>query len=185
MHPAQNVIIYASRLTPERSYGSLLYNMATLMLKTHTFQKRWRRERKERKRLQTQLETEFKRRNQLLEALKTAGAPPEALRILTEAATERVAKSEPSSERERAGTPNSYAPLAGTKPGGEQTPDIKREREREREKPWNYSGMDLVSSGAAFWQNYSEFLRINSLYGLFHRTGFVLRSLNRTIELIN
>ncbi|XP_018902839.2 uncharacterized protein dac isoform X4 [Bemisia tabaci] len=123
-----------------------------------TFQKRWRRERKERKRLQTQLETEFKRRNQLLEALKTAGAPPEALRILTEAATERVAKSEPSSERERAGTPNSYAPLAGTKPGGEQTPDIKREREREREKPWNYSGMDLVSSGAAFWQNYSESL---------------------------
>lgn len=39
--------------------------------------------------------------------------------------------------------------------------DRERERERERdrdapiEKQWNYSSLDIMGSGAAFWQNYS------------------------------
>jgi hypothetical protein len=46
------------------------------------YQKRLKKERKARRRLQDQLELEMKRRQQLEEALKNSGAPPEALRIL-------------------------------------------------------------------------------------------------------
>ncbi|CAH1403264.1 unnamed protein product [Nezara viridula] len=48
------------------------------------YQKRLRKERKARRRLQDQLELEMKRRSQLEEALKAAGAPPEALRTKKE-----------------------------------------------------------------------------------------------------
>lgn len=47
------------------------------------YQKRLRRERKARKRVQDQLEQELKRRAQLEEMIKAAGAPADALRVLT------------------------------------------------------------------------------------------------------
>lgn len=50
---------------------------------TVVYQKRLRRERKARKRVQDQLEQELKRRAQLEEMIKAAGAPADALRILT------------------------------------------------------------------------------------------------------
>lgn len=50
---------------------------------TVVYQKRLRRERKARKRVQDQLEQELKRRAQLEEMIKAAGAPADALRVLT------------------------------------------------------------------------------------------------------
>lgn len=46
------------------------------------YQKRYKRERKMRSRLQEQMENEYKKRNQIEEILKASGAPAEALRIL-------------------------------------------------------------------------------------------------------
>ena len=47
------------------------------------YQKRFKKERKVRVRIQRQLDIEFKRRNQIEDALKASGAPAEALRLLT------------------------------------------------------------------------------------------------------
>jgi hypothetical protein len=46
------------------------------------YQKRLKKERKARRRLQDQLELEMKRRSQLEEALKASGASADALRML-------------------------------------------------------------------------------------------------------
>lgn len=46
------------------------------------YQKRYKRERRLRARLQQQMENEFKKRSQIEEILKASGAPAEALRIL-------------------------------------------------------------------------------------------------------
>lgn len=69
---------------------ALLYNRATFFLITFVivrvtvvYQKRLRRERKARKRVQDQLEQELKRRAQLEDMIKAAGAPADALRVLT------------------------------------------------------------------------------------------------------
>jgi uncharacterized protein YllA (UPF0747 family) len=46
------------------------------------YQKRYKREKRMRSRVQQQMESEFKKRNQIEEILKANGAPSEALRIL-------------------------------------------------------------------------------------------------------
>lgn len=50
---------------------------------TVLYQKRFKKERKIRIRIQQKLDTETKRRNQIEDALKASGAPAEALRILS------------------------------------------------------------------------------------------------------
>lgn len=50
---------------------------------TVLYQKRFKKERKVRVRLQQQLESELKRRNQIEDALKASGAPAEALRLIS------------------------------------------------------------------------------------------------------
>lgn len=52
------------------------------MLVAVIYQKRLKKERKARRRLQDQLELEMKRRSQLEEALKASGASSDALRML-------------------------------------------------------------------------------------------------------
>lgn len=47
------------------------------------YQKRFKKERKVRVRLQQQLESELKRRSQIEDALKASGAPAEALRLIS------------------------------------------------------------------------------------------------------
>ncbi|GJQ77419.1 hypothetical protein Trydic_g20817 [Trypoxylus dichotomus] len=131
-------------------------------------QKRLRRERRARRRLQEQLELEVKRRVQLEDALKAAGGA-EQVRIINEnlsiseqrqnnqknnnstpptaqnLPTERIERPD-RSERERVDSPpGSYSQGVREQP----PPDT---------KPWGYSGIDLINTGAAFWQNYSESL---------------------------
>lgn len=50
---------------------------------TVLYQKRFKKERKQRVRIQQKLDTETKRRNQIEDALKASGAPAEALRLLS------------------------------------------------------------------------------------------------------
>lgn len=47
------------------------------------YQKRFKKERKTRVKIQQQLENELKKRNQMEDALKASGAPAEALRLLS------------------------------------------------------------------------------------------------------
>lgn len=47
------------------------------------YQKRFKKERKLRVRIQQKLDAETKRRNQIEDALKASGAPAEALRLLS------------------------------------------------------------------------------------------------------
>lgn len=47
------------------------------------YQKRFKKERKARVRMQKQLDSEIKRRNHIEDALKASGAPAEALRLLS------------------------------------------------------------------------------------------------------
>nr|QMU24248.1 dachshund protein [Panorpa liui] len=110
------------------------------------YQKRLKKERKARQRLQDQLELEMKRRAQLEDALKASGAPAEALRIINESANSehRV----PTEQQQRSESP--YTAGGGREapappPGGDS-------------KAWNYPALDLMTTGAAFWQNYSESL---------------------------
>ncbi|XP_063914291.1 dachshund homolog 2 isoform X3 [Zophobas morio] len=135
-------------------------------------QKRLRRERRARRRLQDQLEAEVKRRIQMEEALKAAGAG-EQLRIINESLAqndqkvnnqkvttsstptqnipterERVSERVERMERERVESP---PPAYGQQTVREPPPPPEN-------KPWGYSGIDLMNTGAAFWQNYSESL---------------------------
>lgn len=54
-----------------------------LLLFAVLYQKRFKKERKIRIRIQQKLESETKRRNQIEDALRTSGAPAEALRLLS------------------------------------------------------------------------------------------------------
>lgn len=47
------------------------------------YQKRFKKERKARMRMQQQLDAEMKRRNQIEDALKASGAPAETIRLLS------------------------------------------------------------------------------------------------------
>ncbi|XP_066902651.1 dachshund homolog 2 isoform X3 [Halyomorpha halys] len=134
------------------------------------YQKRLRKEKKARRRLQDQLELEMKRRSQLEEALKAAGAPPEALRVLTESCSSGGAgNGNGSGERGAASSGASGERRSAEREAGEQPPSggggYQGSQNRDppppppQDKPWNYSSIDLINSGAqAFWQNYSESL---------------------------
>ncbi|XP_015834661.1 dachshund homolog 1 isoform X2 [Tribolium castaneum] len=136
-------------------------------------QKRLRRERRARRRLQDQLEAEVKRRTLMEEALKAAGAA-EQLRIINE----KVAPSEQKLSNPKVTT--SSTPNQSISSERERVSERVERMERERvespppaygqqtvreppppppeNKPWGYSGIDLMNTGAAFWQNYSESL---------------------------
>ncbi|ERL94474.1 hypothetical protein D910_11751 [Dendroctonus ponderosae] len=133
------------------------------------FQKRLRREKRTRKRLQDQLDLEMNRRAQLEEALRSAGASDQIDAINAPTPNQMV--------------PMHQSPLAPPShnimrpPSTERIPErvdrIKQEIEepspqyvRELREPpppplpqenkvWGYSGLDLINSGATFWQNYS------------------------------
>lgn len=59
------------------------YTWKFLLLIAVLYQKRYKRERRLRTRLQQQVDVELKKRNQIEEILKSSGAPAEAIRILT------------------------------------------------------------------------------------------------------
>ncbi|XP_028177901.1 dachshund homolog 2 isoform X2 [Ostrinia furnacalis] len=119
------------------------------------YQKRLKKERKQRQQIQDQLEMELKRKQKIEEALKQSGAPAEILRIVTEN-LQPPAPETPRSERENGSEskPPSTEPPAAS-------PPFQREPPRTPDKPqWNYPPppVDIMSGGAAFWQNYSESL---------------------------
>ncbi|CAI6363039.1 unnamed protein product [Macrosiphum euphorbiae] len=122
--------------------GSLERQLVDAQKLRVVYQKRLRRERKARKRVQDQLEQELKRRAQLEEMIKAAGAPADALRVLTENNNEK-----PRDRSEQSQSPQNYS-----------SGQVQRGSETSNDKQWNYSGLDLMSSSgaAAFWQNYSE-----------------------------
>ncbi|XP_060803890.1 dachshund homolog 2 isoform X4 [Amyelois transitella] len=119
------------------------------------YQKRLKKERKQRQHIQEQLEMELKRRQKIEEALKQSGAPSEILRIVTENLTPS-SQDTPRSERENGSeskTPSAEPPAS--------SPPFQRDPPRTPDKPqWNYPPppVDIMSGGAAFWQNYSESL---------------------------
>ncbi|XP_059046283.1 dachshund homolog 1 isoform X5 [Achroia grisella] len=120
------------------------------------YQKRLKKERKQRQHVQEQLEMELKRRQKIEEALKQSGAPSELLRIVTETLTTPSSQETPRSERENGSEskPPSAEPPASS-------PPFQRDPPRTPDKPqWNYPPppVDIMSGGAAFWQNYSESL---------------------------
>ncbi|KAG6445439.1 hypothetical protein O3G_MSEX003903 [Manduca sexta] len=119
------------------------------------YQKRLKKERKQRQMIQEQLDMELKRRQKIEEALKQSGAPAEILRIVTENLTP-AAQEQGRHERENGSEskPPSAEPPAAS-------PPFQREPPRTPDKPqWNYPPppVDIMSGGAAFWQNYSESL---------------------------
>lgn len=107
--------------------------------------------------IQEQLELELKRRQKVEEALKQSGAPSEILRIVTENLTpssQETSRSERENGSERESKPPSAEPPSAS-------PPFQREPPRTPDKPqWNYPPppVDIMSGGAAFWQNYSETL---------------------------
>lgn len=65
-----------------RLFG-IVINFLFLFPITVLYQKRFKKERKVRVRLQQQLESELKRRSQIEDALKASGAPAETLRLIS------------------------------------------------------------------------------------------------------
>ncbi|XP_049835540.1 dachshund homolog 2-like isoform X8 [Schistocerca gregaria] len=117
------------------------------------YQKRLKKERKARRRLQEQLELEMKRRAQLEEALKASGAAPDTLRVLS---TSSLQSAKPEGSGAGAGSGGEHrVPADQSEPAYPRQPPA-HVPEPPSEKQWNYSGLDLMGSGAAFWQNYSE-----------------------------
>lgn len=108
-------------------------------------------EQKKRKRLKEKME-------KLEEALKSAGAPPEALKILREELTNNNNTTTPdqpnTKEDSDSPTPPTTSPY--TPPTTQsRTPTSDIPAATGDAKPWNYASMDLIASGTAFWQNYS------------------------------
>ncbi|KAK9870161.1 hypothetical protein WA026_006251 [Henosepilachna vigintioctopunctata] len=145
--------------------------------------RRFRRERKTRRQLGDRLETEKKRRSQLEDALKNAGASEDLRRINDNFCTSenksnihyKVPLPSSSSQNQRS-TPNSLEkeqlphdrqerpkqeaidttpPISYPQPIREPPPPPPQQMES---KPWCYSGIDLMNNGAAFWQSYSDSL---------------------------
>lgn len=119
------------------------------------YQKRLKKERKQRQHIQDQLDMELKRRQKVEEALKQSGAPSEILRIVTENLTPPQ-QEQPRNDRENG--PESQ-PASAEPPAA--SPPFQRDPPRTPDKPqWNYPPppVDIMSGGAAFWQNYSETL---------------------------
>ncbi|KAM3963693.1 LOW QUALITY PROTEIN: uncharacterized protein ACR2FA_002217, partial [Aphomia sociella] len=118
------------------------------------YQKRLKKERKQRQHIQEQLEMELKRRQKIEEALKQSGAPSELLRIVTENLTPSSQET-PRSEREN----GSESKPPSTEPPS-SSPPFQRPPRTPDKPQWNYPPppVDIMSGGAAFWQNYSESL---------------------------
>ncbi|XP_021205755.1 dachshund homolog 2 isoform X8 [Bombyx mandarina] len=119
------------------------------------YQKRLKKERKQRQVVQEQLDIELKRRQKIEEALKQSGAPQEILRIVTENLSP-AGQEQGRHEREN----GSESKPPSTEPPS-TSPPFQRDPPRTPDKPqWNYPPppVDIMSGGAAFWQNYSESL---------------------------
>ncbi|KAK5644132.1 hypothetical protein RI129_007977 [Pyrocoelia pectoralis] len=138
-------------------------------------QKRLRRERRARRRLQDQIELEIKRRLQLEDALKAAGAGDQ-IRLINEKLAQQNEQHRTNSNK----TTTSTNHIVTNERGGDRTEHHTSTVEKERvesptsaynqnirepppppppdAKPWGYAGIDLMNTGAAFWQNYSESL---------------------------
>ncbi|KYN34340.1 hypothetical protein ALC56_11447 [Trachymyrmex septentrionalis] len=136
------------------------------------YQKRLKKERRARKRLQEQLDLEIKRRTQLEEALKATGASSEQVRAITENVTaEARTSSEPpeaspvhsQSQQQSSQQQPPQQPLQQQQAAAQQYREAQVPRPSQQpstpEKPaWGY-GLDLIGSQAsAFWQNYQESL---------------------------
>ena len=72
-----NIYTFVSLCSSQQQYSFILLRLIAVI-----YQKRLKKERKARRRLQDQLELEMKRRSQLEEALKASGASTDALRML-------------------------------------------------------------------------------------------------------
>lgn len=107
-------------------------------------------EQKKRKRLKEKME-------KLEEALKSAGAPPEALKILREELTNNNNTTpEQPNDKEDSASPTPLTTSPYTPPTTQsRTPTADAPAATGDAKPWNYASMDLIASGTAFWQNYS------------------------------
>ncbi|KAI4492725.1 hypothetical protein M0804_002516 [Polistes exclamans] len=136
------------------------------------YQKRLKKERRARKRLQEQLDLEIKRRTQLEEALKATGASSEQVRAITEnVTTEARTSTEPpeaspvhsQSQQQPSQQQTQQQPLQQQQTAAQQYREAQVPRPSQQpstpEKPtWGY-GLDLIGSQAsAFWQNYQESL---------------------------
>nr|XP_050862457.1 dachshund homolog 2 isoform X7 [Vespula vulgaris] len=136
------------------------------------YQKRLKKERRARKRLQEQLDLEIKRRTQLEEALKATGASSEQVRAITEnVTTEARTSTEPpeaspvhsQSQQQPSQQQSQQQPLQQQQTAAQQYREAQVPRPSQQpstpEKPaWGY-GLDLIGSQAsAFWQNYQESL---------------------------
>ncbi|KAK0178806.1 hypothetical protein PV327_007656 [Microctonus hyperodae] len=142
------------------------------------FQKRVKKERRARKRLQEQLDLEIKRRTQLEEALKATGASSEQVRAIAENVTaEARTKSEPSddipahsqSQSSQQQQQSSQQQSSQQSHQQQQQQQVQQYRESQVPRPpqqpttpdaikpgWGY-GLDLIGGQAsAFWQNYQE-----------------------------
>ncbi|XP_077286657.1 dachshund family transcription factor isoform X2 [Arctopsyche grandis] len=146
------------------------------------YQKRLKKERRARQRAQEQLEAEMKRRSKIEDALKASGAPAEVLRIVTGEILDTISSSESSQQRDNGNTGvnidgqqnqgsqgNGNGNVGGNGGGGARPgspPCVPREGAPPppapplADKQWNYPAatLDLMTTGAAFWQNYSESL---------------------------
>ncbi|XP_017768103.1 PREDICTED: putative uncharacterized protein DDB_G0274435, partial [Nicrophorus vespilloides] len=138
-------------------------------------QKRLRRERRARRQLQEQFEVEVKRRLQMEEALRAAGAG-EQIRIINEnfaADNEQKLNNQknnnnsvPNQIQDRIERPQDNRDCSSPTNYPQNLHQSQQQQQREQQqqqvtsetKPWGYSGIDLINSGAAFWQNYSESL---------------------------
>ncbi|KYN20799.1 hypothetical protein ALC57_06705 [Trachymyrmex cornetzi] len=146
--------------------------MIALFFVAVVYQKRLKKERRARKRLQEQLDLEIKRRTQLEEALKATGASSEQVRAITENVTaEARTSSEPpeaspvhsQSQQQSSQQQPPQQPLQQQQAAAQQYREAQVPRPSQQpstpEKPaWGY-GLDLIGSQAsAFWQNYQESL---------------------------
>ncbi|KAH1028011.1 hypothetical protein HUJ05_001419 [Dendroctonus ponderosae] len=186
------------RFVPPFSFISCRQQLVTLSDSVAAnFQKRLRREKRTRKRLQDQLDLEMNRRAQLEEALRSAGASDQIdainekiaqIQLQQQQQLQQHNQPEPKAQQPKAPTPNQMVPMHQSPlappshnimrpPSTERIPErvdrIKQEIEepspqyvRELREPpppplpqenkvWGYSGLDLINSGATFWQNYS------------------------------
>ncbi|CAH0560140.1 unnamed protein product [Brassicogethes aeneus] len=145
-------------------------------------QKRLRREKRSKRKLLEQLEMESKRRSQLEEALKCAeklSSHSDQKRESTSSSSKNPTTSQTNMnhispidrerdssrnmmvqerlEREREENATTSMP-SGVHGYPQGLRDSMPNPAKEEMKPWPYSGMDLMNTGAAFWQNYSDSL---------------------------
>ncbi|XP_049825927.1 dachshund homolog 2 isoform X2 [Aethina tumida] len=134
-------------------------------------QKRLRRERRTRRKLHDQLEIETKRRTHLEEALKAAGAQ-EQINIINEKLAQMEQKPAQqnhvlSNDRDRLQAPEASrmldreredSAIPGYVQGLREAPPPQPPITQSETKTWGYPGIEMMNTGAAFWQNYSDSL---------------------------